>query len=83
MDASKFKNVHTVYFVFTETTNAYFDAWQFTEVLPDGIDDVQRSTLNVQRSTGAYDLSGRRLKNTNGRRGLMIVDGKVVQLPSR
>ena len=83
LDASKFKNVHTVYFVFTETANAYFDAWQFTEVLPDGIDDVQRSTLNVQRSTGAYDLSGRRLKNTNGRRGLMIVDGKVVQLPSR
>ena len=81
LDASKFKNVHTVYFVFTDATNAYFDAWQFAEVQPDAIEAIHRPTSNDQQA--AYDLSGRRLKNTNGRRGLMIVDGKVVQLPSR
>ena len=68
LDIAKFKGVRNIYFVFTKSQNAYFDAWQFTENLPDGI-----TTADVQDAPSAlYDLSGRRLSSDNLNRGIVI-----------
>ena len=48
-------------------------AWMPLEVIPEGINDVQLSTLNSQPST-LYDLQGRRL--TQHTAGVYIQDGK-------
>ena len=68
LDIAKFKGARNIYFVFTKSQNAYFDAWQFTENLPDGI-----TTADVQDAPSAlYDLSGRRLSSENLNRGIVI-----------
>ena len=70
LDATKFQGVKNLYFVATATTDFYVDAWQFTECDPTGIQEVngQRSMVNGQ----FYDLSGRRLSETQQHRGIVI-----------
>ena len=76
LDATKFKGVKTVYFVFTESANdnIQFDAWQFIECPPDGIQTVR----TPQTFPNTFDLSGRRLQQTSTRHGIVIEKGKKV-----
>ena len=70
LDPALFKGTKKlVYFVVTEATNAYIDAWQFTEADADGISDMENSQPPIHQS---YDLSGRRLPDAKQGRGITI-----------
>lgn len=69
LDVSKFIGAKTIYFVVTKATNAYVDAWQFTEVQTDGIEKAENVENVTQQS---YDLMGRSLDGNNQHRGLVI-----------
>ena len=71
VDPTVFKGVKNVYFVFTESSSVKFDAWQFAETLPDGIQSVVTSSNGA---SAVYDLSGR--KSGRSPRGIYIKDGK-------
>ena len=78
VDSTTFKGVKgNVFFVFTESTNAQFDAWQFSEELPTGI----LSPTNGQAVTkkGTYDLNGRRIDASRNVHGIVIENGKKVK----
>ena len=78
VDSTTFKGVKgNVFFVFTESTNAQFDAWQFSEELPTGI----QSATNRQAVTkkGTYDLNGRRIDASRNVHGIVIENGKKVK----
>ena len=78
VDSTTFKGVKgNVFFVFTESTNAQFDAWQFSEELPTGI----QSATNGQAVTkkGTYDLNGRRIDASRNVHGIVIENGKKVK----
>ena len=78
VDSTTFKGVKgNVFFVFTESTNAQFDAWQFSEELPTGI----QSATNGQAVTkkGTYDLYGRRIDASRNVHGIVIENGKKVK----
>ena len=78
VDSTTFKGVKgNVFFVFTESTNAQFDAWQFSEELPTGI----QSATNGQTVTkkGTYDLNGRRIDASRNVHGIVIENGKKVK----
>lgn len=78
VDSTTFKGVKgNVFFVFTESTNAQFDAWQFSEELPTGI----QSPTNRQAVTkkGTYDLNGRRIDASRNVHGIVIENGKKVK----
>ncbi len=70
VDPQKFTGVKSVYLVCTAATNFYFDAWQFAEYDPSGIETP--TTLNAPSST-FYDLSGRRLPDS-GRNGQLVIE---------
>ena len=73
-----FKGVRTAFFVVTSATDAYIDAWQFTEAQPDGIVETVSSPA-VQRRH--YDLSGRRLSDVGQHHGIVVeqyIDGNGV-----
>ena len=57
LDTEKFKNVKSMFLVFTEATDVQFDAWCFTEQPIDGIEKVNGKSSNSQW----FDLSGQRL----------------------
>ena len=70
LPTGKLKGVkNNLYLVVTEATDFYVDAWQFTEEGAAGISDLQHSTDNAKRY---YNLSGRRLSNSNINHGLVI-----------
>ena len=69
VDTEKFKNVRNIFIVFPEANNVQFDSWQFTEVQTNGIDETE---LDENTNTQRYDLSGRRLPNTNNQSGIVI-----------
>ena len=78
VDSTTFKGVKgNVFFVFTKSTNAQFDAWQFSEELPTGI----QSATNGQAVTkkGTYDLNGRRIDASRNVHGIVIENGKKVK----
>ena len=78
VDSTTFKGVKgNVFFVFTKSTNAQFDAWQFSEELPTGI----QSATNRQTVTkkGTYDLNGRRIDASRNVHGIVIENGKKVK----
>jgi arabinoxylan arabinofuranohydrolase len=65
----KFKGVkNNFYFVVTAATDFYVDAWQFTEV-GSGIHEMNIGNAKEKRS---YDLSGRRLTDSNQHQGIVI-----------
>lgn len=68
IDDAKFMNSRSVYFVFTEATNVYFDAWQFTEAEPDGIQAISREGTPTQY----FDLSGKQIRDINHHNGVVI-----------
>ena len=70
VDAEKFKNVKTVYFVVTEGTNAYLDAWQFTEMQPDAVTAPADSHTRV--SDGKYRLDGTVVKGQPSRKSIIV-----------
>jgi arabinoxylan arabinofuranohydrolase len=74
IDASQFKGTKSVYFVVTAADNFYVDAWQFTEVGATGIQNIRHQTSEVRHQT--YDLSGRRVSDTQQHRGIIIKNGK-------
>jgi len=76
-DPSKLKGIRSVYFTLISGQNVVVDAWQFTEVGSDGINEI---TNNRQTSanTKTYDLSGRRVSDNQQHRGIVIKNGKKV-----
>ena len=76
-DPSKLKGIRSVYFTLISGQNVVVDAWQFTEVGSDGINEI---TNNRQPSanTKTYDLSGRRVSDNQQHRGIVIKNGKKV-----
>lgn len=82
VDDTKFRGVKMVYFVFTESANntVQFDAWQFFEESPSGINDVLAPrSASVSARKGAYDLGGRPLQKTNDKYGIVIRNGRKVK----
>lgn len=71
LDPALFKKVHHLYFVFTESTNAQFDSWQFAEYDPTGVFEIE-TTEDIQSEKQFFDLSGRRLQKDSKHRGLVI-----------
>ena len=67
---AKFKGVkENLYFVATEGTDVYVDAWQFHEIGASGIQTIE-NCKPVQRKI--YDLSGRSLSGVQNHRGIVI-----------
>jgi hypothetical protein len=54
--------------VFTQADNVQFDAWQFYETAPSGINAVPTAATEP---SARYDLNGRRLSNASNK-GLII-----------
>lgn len=79
LDPTLFKGTKQFLFlVFTEADNVQFDAWQFTEV---GSTGIHEATANSQRPTAnsqTYDLSGRRLSDSQQHHGIIIKNGKKI-----
>lgn len=69
LDPTKFQGTKTLYFLITSATDAYLDAWQFTEMGTDGIQTMEDSKPVKRQS---YDLSGRRLSNSKQAHGVII-----------
>ncbi|MBQ6209350.1 MAG: family 43 glycosylhydrolase [Prevotella sp.] len=66
---TRYMGTRNVYFVFTQATNVYFDAWQFTENTSDGI----RPVSNAQDApTKYFDLTGKQIPNVNQHHGIII-----------
>ena len=70
VNADKFKGVKTIYFVVTEASDAYLDAWQFTEVQPDAVAAPIGSHANIMDRT--YRLDGTIVKGNSPRKGIII-----------
>ena len=70
VDPTVFKGVKNVFFVFTESTNAQFDNWQFAEYDPAGIITVDTKENITEKRL--YDLSGRRLTSSSKHHGIVI-----------
>jgi arabinoxylan arabinofuranohydrolase len=69
LDPTKFQGTKALYFLITSATDAYLDAWQFTEMGTDGIQTMENSKPVKRQS---YDLSGRRLSNSKQAHGVII-----------
>lgn len=69
LDPTKFQGTKTLYFLITSATDAYLDAWQFTEMGTDGIQTMEDSKPVKRQS---FDLSGRRLSNSKQAHGVII-----------
>lgn len=69
IDTTAFSGVRSVYFVFTEGTTIYFDAWKFTENTPESISSVPAQ--GQIRST-TYDLNGKEQKKPSKQHGIVI-----------
>ena len=79
VDSTIFKGVKAqVYFVVTESQNAQIDTWQFSQDNLTPINDVRTKTAATVKK-GIFDLSGRRLQNTNNRHGIIIENGKKIK----
>lgn len=76
VDPTQFKGTKSVYFVVTAADNFYVDAWQFTEQGATGIQNIRHQTSDVRHQT--YDLSGRRLSDSQQHHGIIIKNGKKI-----
>ena len=76
VDPTLFKGVKKIFFMFMESTNVYFDSWQFSLEQPSGI---QPFVSTEKTPSAVYDLSGRKhLSNQGLKSGVYIRDGKKV-----
>ena len=70
LDASKFQGTkNNLFFVVTEATDVFVDAWQFTEVGAASIQDVKSDTKSGRQY---FDLTGRRLTDVQQHSGIVI-----------
>ena len=69
VDAEKFSDTKTIFFVVTSGTDVCLDAWQATEAQTVGI---RYTTADEPVSRQTYDLSGRRLSPTRSHQGIVI-----------
>jgi len=78
VDPEVFKGIKSnIFFVFSESTNAQFDAWQFYEENLTKVQDVQTQPSGNKKK-GIFDLNGRRLQNSSKKHGIIIENGKKV-----
>ena len=68
VDATKFKGVKNVCFLVSAGDDVFIDAWQFTEV-GSGIHEMN---IDNAKEKWSYDLSGRRLTDSNQHQGIVI-----------
>ena len=81
VDSTLFKGVKNhLFFVVTESKNAQFDAWHFSqeELTPTAINNVSTKPAATVRK-GIFDLNGRRLQNGDNKHGIIIKDGKKIK----
>ena len=80
LDPAVFKGTKQFLFlVFTQAENVQFDAWQFTEVGSTGIQPTPlTSHPSPLTSKNTYDLSGRRLSDSQQHHGIIIKDGTKI-----
>ena len=69
LDATKFQGTKNLYFLITSATDAYLDAWQFTESGADGIQTVEHNSAVKRQS---YDLTGRAVSSNRQAGGVVI-----------
>ncbi len=70
LDAETFRNVKTVYLVVTEATDAYLDAWQFTEMQTDAV--AAPVGARTRASDGKYRLDGTIVNGKSSRKGIIV-----------
>ena len=76
VDPTLFKGVKKIFFMFMESTNVYFDSWQFSLEQPSGIQPFESAE---KMPSAVYDLSGRKhLSNQGLKSGVYIRNGKKV-----
>ncbi len=69
VDATRFTGTKSLYFLITSATDAYLDAWQFTESGADGIQTVEHNNAVKRQS---YDLTGRAVSSGHQAGGVVI-----------
>jgi arabinoxylan arabinofuranohydrolase len=75
INANKFHGVKNNFNIsFSAADNVYVDAWQFAELLPDGIEEIEAGKVEDRKSVNSksYDLSGRKLSASHHSRGIII-----------
>lgn len=69
VDVTRLKGIKSLYFLITSATDAYLDAWQFTESGADGIQTVEHNSVVKRQS---YDLTGRAVSPNRQAGGIVI-----------
>ena len=73
LNAAKFQGVKNNFNIsLSAAEDVYVDAWQFAELVPDGIEDVEAGKIVNSTSANCYDLSGRKLSGSHHNRGIVI-----------
>ena len=73
LNATKFQGVKNNFNIsFSAAEDVYVDAWQFAELVPDGIEEIEAGKIVNSTSANCYDLSGRKLSGSHQNRGIVI-----------
>ena len=73
LNATKFQGVKNNFNIsFSAAEDVYVDAWQFAELVPDGIEEIEAGKIANSTSANCYDLSGRKLSGSHQNRGIVI-----------
>ena len=73
INATKFQGVKNNFNIsFSAAEDVYVDAWQFAELVPDGIEEIEAGKIANSTSANCYDLSGRKLSGSHQNRGIVI-----------
>ncbi|MBR2238249.1 MAG: family 43 glycosylhydrolase [Prevotella sp.] len=73
LNATKFHGVKNNFNIsFSAAEDVYVDAWQFAELVPDGIEEIEAGKIANSTSANCYDLSGRKLSGSHQNRGIVI-----------
>ena len=73
LNATKFQGVKNNFNIsFSAAEDVYVDAWQFAELVPDGIEEIEAGKIVDSTSANCYDLSGRKLSGSHQNRGIVI-----------
>ena len=73
LNATKFQGVKNNFNIsFSAAEDVYVDAWQFAELVPDGIEEIEAGKIANSTSANCYDLSGRKLSGSHHHRGIVI-----------
>ena len=75
LNAAKFQGVKNNFNIsLSAAEDVYVDAWQFAELVPDGIEEIEagKTVDSTSAYSNCYDLSGRKLSGSHHNRGIVI-----------